>query len=403
MKDMRLASLARLGARHHRIVVLVALLATFAGADLALNRPKGSELQYFAIPFLAGGAGLFAWAVWPRGPGAPTMQASLASKLLNRLAWRGKLIPFFPVIGIGIVVADLAYNATVSATPALLTEDTIVLLAAASLIAYGFVPPRFTRERDFVLVFFLALNAILVVPLLAARAFYQDFDRSVDLYSWTALAPPVSAVLSAIGVDNTVHAVAGSTAPGLTFVPENLGLQVTVVITTACSGIYSFGIFASAFAAFILTEYGRPTRRVWALLGLGFFTAYAANVLRMVVIVLVGYYTDTAQTDLQNMLLAHSQAGGFIFLAWIALFWVVLLKLLPVGSSTDSPVGPPSETVSRRDSRCVICGEVLTPLLPATRCGCGAIHHRGCLELPGRCPKCGRGVGIEEAVQASGT
>lgn len=35
-----------------------------------------------------------------------------------------------------------------------------------------------------------------------------------------------------------------------------------MVITTACSAIYSFGIFASAFVALVLTKFGRPTRRI---------------------------------------------------------------------------------------------------------------------------------------------
>src|SRR5882762_8623521 len=53
--------------RHQTVVVLVALLSTSAGADLLLNRPKSSELQWLGVPLLAFGAALFAWAVWPRG------------------------------------------------------------------------------------------------------------------------------------------------------------------------------------------------------------------------------------------------------------------------------------------------------------------------------------------------
>jgi exosortase/archaeosortase family protein len=375
--------------RHRAIVILVALLSAVGGADLLLNRPKGSELQWFAVPFLALGAALFAWAVWPKGVVPAMIRRSLASRLLEFVTWRGRLVPYFPIIGIGLIVADLAYNVALSSTPALLTEDTIVLLGAGALICYGFVPPRFARERDFVLVFLLMLNAILVVPLLVARAFYADFERSVDLYSWVALAPQTSAVLNVLGVSNTLHPVYGSTAPGLTFTPTNLGIPVTVVITTACSGIYSFGIFASAFIAFILTEYEQPSTRIWALIGLGFLASYVANVLRMVITVLVGYYTDTPGTYLQNMLVAHSYAGWLIFLSWIALFWGALFRFLP-------PNRPPHAEAeagirSRRvESACLICSEVLTPAVPATRCGCGAYYHRSCHFAAGSCPNCGR-------------
>jgi archaeosortase C (PEF-CTERM variant) len=392
---MLLGRFSRLREGHRRYVIPGALLSTLAGFDLLLNEPKGSGLQWFAIPFLAGGAALFAWAVWPKGVAPGALRESLASKLLHRLTLRGRLLPYLPVLGVGIVVADLVYNLTLSATPELLTEDTIVLLGGTSLVAYGFVPSRLARERDFVLVFFLALNAILVVPLLVARIFTLDFERSVDLYSWAVLAPPTSAVLNAIGVQNTVHPVVGSTAPGLTFVPQNLVVQVTVIITTACSGIYSFGIFAAAFVAFVLTQYRKPTARMWVLVGLGFLASYAANVLRMVVIVLVGYYTDTPQTDLQNMLLAHSYAGWIIFLGWIALFWFALLKVIPGEAWADDMM---SESVAaRRRSLCDVCHNPLTPVVPAIRCGCGIYRHRDCFGPDGSCPQCGRRAPVDHA------
>src|SRR5205823_14907573 len=164
------------------------------------------------------------------------------ARFLNLATLHGRLIPYFPILGIAIVVADLVYNTALSASPTLLTEDTIVLLGAGALISYGVVPNRFVKERDFVLVFFIMLNAVLVVPLLVARAFYAEFERSVDRYSWVALAPETSAVLNLLGVINMVHPVVGSTAPGLTLQPPGLGIRVAVVITTAGAGLYSCGI-----------------------------------------------------------------------------------------------------------------------------------------------------------------
>ncbi len=390
-----------LAAQRRPILLLVALLTTFAGADLSINRPKGWETQWLAIPFLAFGAGVFAWAVWPRGVTPTANRPSLAGRLLFLLSLRGRLVPYFLFLGIAIIVADLAYNATLSATPALLTEDTILLLGGVSLIVYGFVPSQLARERDFVLVFFLMLNAILVAPLLILRTFYADFERSVDFYSWVALAHQTSAVLSLIGVSNTVHSVAGSTAPGITFSPVKVGGPVTVVITATCSGIYSFGIFASAFIAFILTEYKRPSKRIWALLALGFSAAYAANVLRMVVIVLVGYFADTAETELQNMLIAHSYAGWLIFLGWVALFWSAVLRFFPAVARDSLDANQPHPV--RPEATCGICGEILTPAIPATRCECGSYRHRVCISKAVDCPACGRPTTSEGSALAGGT
>jgi archaeosortase C (PEF-CTERM variant) len=397
---MGLRTWTGIGRRHRTVLVLVALLSAFAGTDLLLDRPKGSGLQWLGLPFLIVGAALFAWVVWPKELIVEaSSKTSLASRLLNWITLRGRLTPLFPVIGVALITADVAYNFFLSATPALLAEDTMVLLAAAALLAYGFVPMRFARERDFVLVFSLALNAILVVPLLIARVYYQDFERSVDLYSWTALAPETGAVLNLFGVANTVHAVPGSTAPGLTFTPQHLGVPVTLVITTACSGIYSFGIFASAFLAFVLTEYERPSRRVWALLGLGFFTAYVANVLRMVVIVLVGYYTDTVQTDLQNMLVAHSYAGWIIFLAWVALFWGLVFRF--VGFRPAAAPMAERQPPRKRGVLCEVCGDALTPALPGYRCECGRFYHVACAITVEECPRCHRPMKMPEPAEGS--
>ncbi len=385
-------------AEHRREAALAALVTTFAGIGLLIDRPKGAVVEWFAVPLLAVGGALFAWTVWPRAVGAESPPPSAATRVISRLTFRGRLVPLFPAIGVGIILADAAYNLVLSATPALQTEDTIVILAAASLVGYRLVPVRYARERDFVLLFFGCLNAILVIPLLIARAYYADFERSVDLYSWIALAPETSAVLQLIGVTNTVHVVGGSTAPGLTFTPQHSSVAVTVLITTACSGIYSFGIFASAFIAFVLTEYEKLTRREWLLLGLGLCTAYVSNVLRMVVIVLVGYFTDSAETDLQNMLIAHSYAGWIIFLGWITLFWGILFKTLP-GPTEPSPSLPIRRSIGA-EARCGICGDFLTPLIPAARCLCGALHHETCLANSLRCPICGRAVGPKDRVVA---
>ncbi len=373
--------------RHRRTTILLALLTTFAGVALLIDRPKGTVLEWFAVPILVSGGSLFAWAVWPRGALGPTSGRSTANRLLARLTWNGRLVPLFPVLGVAIVIADFGYNLTLSATPAFQTEDTIVLFGAATLLSYNFVPTRFARERDFVLLFFLWLNAILVVPLLIARLYYADFEHSVDVYSWVALAPQTSAVLSFLGVANSVHSVAGSTAPGLTFMPQHIPAQVTVVITTACSGIYSFGIFASAFVAFVLTEHERMSSKVWLLLVLGFLAAYVANVLRMVVIVLIGYFTDTAQTDLQNMLLAHSYAGWIIFLGWIAMFWTFIVKFLPIEGGDKNQR---ASTMERAEGTCALCAGSLTPTIPATRCLCGTVMHKACWMTSPLCPRCGR-------------
>ncbi len=380
-------------ATHRRALGLVGLLVAFTGVSMVLNPTHATDLTWIGVVLLVVGAVLFAILLWPQAAAqAPVETPSLGARLIRRLAWDGRLIRLFPALGVALVVLDLGYNLVLSASPALLTEDIIVLLSAAALLGYGFVPSRYARERDFVLLFFLFLDLILVVPLLVARVVTHSADASVDAYSWTALAPEVGAILSGLGVANSVHAVSGYTAPGLTFSPVQIGASVTLVITTSCSGIYSFGIFAAAYVSFLTTEYAHPSRRLWLLLGLGFAASYVANLLRMVIIVLVGYYMDTAASDLQNLLLAHSYAGWIIFLAWLALFWGLLFRFLPM--EKEEPEARSAEVASpparARGAMCAICAKSLSPAIPATRCACGTYYHRACGATAGECPVCHR-------------
>jgi exosortase/archaeosortase family protein len=379
---------------HRRSVALVGLLTGFTGVSMIVNPTHAPGIAWIGIAVLIAGFTLL-WRAWPRVTGVSVGEDSLGSRFVTWFTREGRLLPLLPISGIALIAADLAYNFLFSNSSDLLTEDILVLLTAGVLLGYGFVPSAFARERDFALLFFVILDVILVAPLLLLRVFGGAADASVDAYSWTALAPEVGAILSLLGVANSIHAVAGYTAPGLTFTPAQMSTPVTLVITTACSGIYSFGIFASAYVAFLLTEYSRPSRRLWLLLGLGFVASYLANTLRMVIIVLVGYYTDSPQTDLQNLLLAHSYAGWIIFIGWLALFWGALFKWLPITGQPASRSGGALQPPLRlRRNVCSLCGGLLQPSMLAERCACGAVNHTSCLRTIGQCPRCHRPVQV---------
>src|SRR3989454_5945582 len=390
---MKLSDVEALLRRHQRVSFLAGLLLVFAGVDLVLSPSHLQGSEFLGIPFLIVGLVLFAL-LFRRVPGAPAAEArgTLASRFLHFITLDGRLVRWFPAFAILLIGLDLAYNQLVFGGISLGTEDDVLLLFAAALFAYPFVPLRFGRERDFVLMFMTALLLILVIPLLLLRLYYRDFEASVDAYSWTALAPQTAAVLNLLGVPATVHPWAGSTAPALTFTTRS-GAVLTVVITTACSGIYSFGIFASAFVAFVLTEFERFQRKALALLGLGFLTSYAANILRMVLIILFGVYSDTPQESVANLMVAHSNLGWLIFLGWIALFWGLVFRFVVRPSSSPQEAAIPAERAPpsrKRGVLCGICEEPLTPALPGYRCKCGRFYHVACAATVEECPKCHR-------------
>ena len=368
--------------------LLVWFLIFFAGLDLVWNPPKGAGLEYLilGIFFLVLGFVFLALLLIPKERlRIEVGEGNLATALLNILTAKGRLKSFFPVFGILLIVVDILYNLFLSATPELLTHDSIVLLFGVVMIAYNFIPASYERERDFIFLFFAGLIAILVIPLMLARLVVGDFDQSVGIYSAYLLAPEVTGFLNILGVPASVDWL------DINFVTQR-GDSVTVYISTACSGIYSFAIFASAFLAFVFTEYNRIDRRVGLLMVLGIFTAYVANILRMVVIVMVGYYTYTPEEGLRAMLVAHSNAGWIIFLIWIGLFWFLMYRFLirrkePVEDEEQPP---------RAMTSCGICGEMMKVDIPGTRCDCGQFLHLDCLQQTGKCPKCGNDFGSKE-------
>ncbi len=380
--------------RRRSLSLLAGLLLIFGGLDLLLNPPKGWSIGFLGIPLLAGGVFLLAALLWPEGGLAVRLKGdTLASKVIGLLSAGGRLCPFFPVLGVLLILLDLAYNVALSATPALLTHDTVVILLGVTLAAYNYVPESFGKERDFVLLFFLALAAILVLPLMILRALAFDFTASVDAYSAAMLAPPVGGMMGVLGIPNTVDGI------NIAFTTK-AGIPVIVGITTVCSGIYSFSIFASAFAAFVFTEYNRVDGKVVLLLALGAFTAYLANVLRMVVILWAGYEFSTAQAPLQALLFAHSNAGWVIFLAWIGLFWLLMFKFLVRREDVETaPLVPGMQ----KGTLCAVCGTILKVDIPAKRCTCGAYYHVACAADVGTCPSCGLALETSTPGKGEGT
>jgi archaeosortase C (PEF-CTERM variant) len=376
--------------RRKYLWLLVWFLIFFAGLDLVWNPPKGAGLEYLVLGvfFLVLGFVFLALLLVPKEKlKIEVREGNLATALLNILTAKGRLKPFFPVFGILLIVIDLLYNVFLSATPELLTHDSIVLLFGVVMIAYNFIPSSYERERDFIFLFFAGLIAVLVIPLMLARFVIGNVDESVGIYSAYLLAPEVTGVLNLLGVPANVDWL------DINFVTQT-GDNVTVYISTACSGIYSFAIFASAFLAFVFTEYDRIDRRVGLLMVLGIFTAYVANILRMVVIVMVGYYTYTPEEGLQAMLVAHSNAGWIIFLVWIGLFWFLMYRFL----IRKKEPADEEERPRRAMTSCGICGEMMKVDIPGTRCDCGQFLHVECLQETGKCPNCGNDLGPKREV-----
>lgn len=359
--------------------LLLEFILLLTGINLVILPQKVVWLEYVGVVMFLSGVALLVLTFMPEEGEEKPREKALARRIVEFFSVRLKLKPIFPVLGIIVFALDFAYNLLVFGSLSLGTHDYMLLLFGGALVAYNFVPERYGRERDFFLMFSGVLVLILIVPLLLMRMLEGDMDASVNAYSAIFLVPETNAILNLLGVPSSIGVVDG--IPSLTFPPE-LGLD-ELAVTTSCSGIYSFSIFASAFTAFILTEYSRPNWRVGGLLVLGFVSAYVANLLRIVIVVLVGVYAP-GDDPMQALLQAHSNAGWMIFVLWITLFWLIMYKVL----MKEKLAEPAVEETRKRGTLCGICGDVLSPSVPGVRCSCGRFYHAECLEESGSCPAC---------------
>lgn len=364
--------------KHRGYFLLLESIILLTGVNLVIMPQKVVWLEYVGVVLFLSGIALLVLTFMPDETSRKTREKSLAITIVDFFSVRLKLRPIFPVVGIALIAIDLAYNLLLFESLSFGIHDTALLLFAVALTVFNYIPEEYEREKNFFLLFSGTLVLILVVPLLLIRLFQGDFEGGVNAYSAVLLAPEASAILNVLGVGTTVRIDAVTGMPLLVFPSGDY-----VGIATSCSGIYSFSIFASAFTAFILTEFSRPNWRVGGLLVLGFVTSYVANLLRIVIVVLVGVYAP-GDDPMQALLQAHSNAGWMIFVLWITLFWLIMYKVL----MKEKPAEPAPEETRKRGTLCGICGDVLSPSVPGIRCSCGRFYHAECLEESGSCPAC---------------
>ena len=365
----------KLGTR--RFWFLFALILLLAGIEIAVTLTYMA--RWIGVILMALGLGILI-ATARKGPEPeireekedkkPDEEAdskNLADILISKLTLGGRINPFLPIIGCLLIIFVYFFNFIVRNNMDLGVNDTITILLGATLALYNYIPTKYDRERDFVLLFFVFLFLILVLPITLYSLITNSdplVENSNSPFIQYLLAEPTSGMLNALGIPASTHSIPPSltvngiplTTTGVQIVYQNVGEGAetpwsTVMIGISCTGLYSVTIFISGFIAFILIEYGRFDIRVSSLLVLGIFTSWFANILRMTIIVAVGSHFGG-----ESLRWTHENVGIFIFMLWVGLFWAIMFKVLvPKNgneedeSSVDQDDEVPKETDSLQE------------------------------------------------------
>lgn len=94
-----------------------------------------------------------------------------------------------------------------------------------------------------------------------------------------------------------------------------------VNVAYPCSGLESISVFFSAVIAYFISIKEYNIGKITKYLVIGFLILYPINLMRIVTIVLIGYYYGT-----YNMMLVHSYLGMIIFVLSMSAFWYIVLE-----------------------------------------------------------------------------
>ena len=230
-------------------------------------------------------------------------------------------------IGAVLMALIILYNMFVSDRPSYGDVDVICMMFGGLLIAYPLASEQWRVEAAFALIFLGFVVLLLAVPQVLMSVGGGGETSSVgNWYVHYMLAAPFAAILDLVGIPS-------SATGNLVTLQFQDGSIHTLTISAYCAGLYSFSIFLSAFVSYALVLERLRNRVLAVVLGLGIIVAYLGNLLRMVVVGVVGYYRG-----IEALHWAHENAGWVIFITWSALFWwLILSRVNPRKESVTEP------------------------------------------------------------------
>jgi len=196
----------------------------------------------------------------------------------------------------------------------------MIIFLSISLIFYEHVPKIYKNEFQCLILFFgffiLQFSLPIISDLLISKEF--NFNSSYifnDDLVYTYLGIPIANFLNLFDYNIVAY---GDT---LSYPDFTKGVTSKVSIGQACTGFYSVIIFLSAFFSFVFVNYGKFDSDVLLYLLLGIILCYMANILRMIIIILVGIHYGS-----EWLVWTHTNIGWLIFVTWLFIFWFLMEK-----------------------------------------------------------------------------
>lgn len=264
--------------------------------------------------------------------------------LLMKFVTKERAATILPLAGFSIILAWSAWKVFATGETDLKMNDFIVTLFGLSLVLYTQGPSRFIVQKDFVVLYLMFLTIVFVIIWGSYTLITGDSYGRITTYSeYYFITAPVVSIANMLGVET--HAELNLSGFGISNVIEYeyQGRILRLGIGSGCSGLYSAGLFFSAFLAFVLVRYRKVDVKILVALAVGFGLTWLSNILRMVITVLVGSaYGHPA------LAFVHSYLGVLMFIAFVTVFWFLIVKWLDRVEPVEAQPAP-KNTVTTTD------------------------------------------------------
>lgn len=243
---------------------------------------------------------------------------------LSRYVRREFCAYIIPVAGFALILLWSIWKIAFIGETNLRMEDFIITLLGLSLVVYPSGKSKLGEVKDFVVLYLMLLAIVFVIiwrtySLVTGESHYR-ITAYAEQYIITL---PVTWLLEAFGFN--VNAVLNLSGIGFSNIIEyeHDGVMQRVGIGVGCSGLYSAGLFFSAFLAFVIARYRRMDAYTSIGLFAGFVTTWFSNIIRMVITVMAGIVWGG-----RALIVVHSFIGILIFVGFLSVFWIIIVRWL---------------------------------------------------------------------------
>ena len=288
------------------------------------NHYMGHSTYFVELVFIASGIVLALYSLITTRKETKEPENGILVDLLSRIMTKERSAVLIPMAGFLLIAIWSGWKLFVTGQADLRMEDFIVTLFGISLVLYHAGPSKYIMEKDFAILYLMFLTIVFAVIWKTYTIVSGDSYYRINAYSeYYFITSPVVFLVRLFGVGASSELDASSHGISNTIIYEYHGRNIYLGIGEGCSGLYSAGLFFSAFLAFVLVRYRRVDRHILAALGLGFALTWLSNILRMVITILVGSIWGHPA-----LVFVHSYIGILIFVAFVTVFWLLIVRWL---------------------------------------------------------------------------